>query len=599
MSSIQRPAGSASAQAAREAIEQAQTAEKAAQLPPDAASAAAPSAALGRAEAAAAAKTNASPTDPDQIDASARLQRALEGLALEPPSLPPDPTTRARPDAELTQSALASLAALSETLLKASTVTGIIAHADDMKKNPERSLVLTALATPEAKAALGDVLGELSAADAKAWTALQAEALAHCPTDAVLLLDGLRGQAQSQLKTWFPGGDVLGAMSQLDEPSFALTGNWLQSFGGNAALAVGAETVTDASPLMAALTGAADAPAFDSTRAFIDTLLLGEASFEFLVGMAGKELTGDHQEHLALLQRSLEGLKKQKEALIKRLGESDGKIIGMQLSQARSAKKSERLGDLMTMLSFAGACVAIAVAVVAVVVAIVIAVCSVGWGTGVSALIICCAVAMIIGAVGTLAVTIVMNLSTLMRGLVVIFKYLGLKDAELQMSKWHETWHDNVASKEWFMIACVVAMLGFGALSLAGGLGMGFVCTGMTVGATGATTASKLITCTNVCSSLVTMGSGAWTIGSSIATYAVTTELVKEQLKQAAIKAELGRLSLRLADLMLEIKRLENIGDAEQDRLRDAEERQQAIMKNLQLCAAAVTDIRRAVTAEL
>ncbi|MCC6809144.1 MAG: hypothetical protein IT381_17075 [Deltaproteobacteria bacterium] len=561
--------------------------------------------------------------------------KPIDTSALEAPALPASESKApANADPALADQTISALDAIKDRVLRPETIGEIVERAQHLQANPSESVVMTALADPTLKQELQDIITAGKASADAQWTEIQGKMLEIVSPQTVLMVTEQRELSAKILGNVLNGGDILGALSKATNADIATAFNWMKTAGAcltdaesmrsltSAVVADPQAHMAGADKVSAALFGTTQAssrqvtgtaPASQSAQAARTTTpggnatrglngmmagnafaLLGEASFDWMLAHAAETLTGVFDAHLKLIMDGLSALKNERKAIVAAIVAQEQRITSLQHSIAAGKEKAERLGDVATMIAFAGACVAIAVAVIAVIIAIVVLVCTCGAGSAVSAWIIVCAVIVLVCAIGTLAVTIAMNISPLLKGAGVICKYLGLKSEQKMFEDMYKTWDENIGSKKEFQYACIALLIIFG---------IGSMCAGFAMGAGGAMSVSvsvlgvamKLGT---LCALMNLLPNGinlVWSVVNLAATQYVSRAWANAQRDMDVLSRELARLNLRLDELLHAIRKLANDENTQKADAERAEEGRQAVMEHVQKANASLNDVRNAI----
>ncbi len=166
-----------------------------------------------------------------------------------------------------------------------------------------------------------------------------------------------------------------------------------------------------------------------------------EASLEYVIGAAGQLLKGDLGEDLDQLAATLEDLKAEKKAIIGKIVEKEGSILGQQASMADAVKRANEANECAKIM---GAIFPVVLLVVTIVIAVVVTVFSFGTA-GPAALIavlgvskatagVLCTV-LAVAAIAGAVITTIQTMPAILQTVAVVLRACGLEGAAETLEK--------------------------------------------------------------------------------------------------------------------------------------------------------------------
>jgi hypothetical protein len=152
-----------------------------------------------------------------------------------------------------------------------------------------------------------------------------------------------------------------------------------------------------------------------------DVLCRIKQATDTVVAAMAEILSGDLNAHLQKEREALQWSMQTKQRALKEVMAAEADLIAAQFKIAAEFKGREA-GELLELLPLIREMVMIVICVIAVVVAVMIAVATMGTTPMVANIVIICAVALVVAAVATLEVTILMNITPILKGAKVVGK---------------------------------------------------------------------------------------------------------------------------------------------------------------------------------
>jgi hypothetical protein len=339
----------------------------------------------------------------------------------------------------------------------------------------------------------------------------------------------------------------------------------------------------------------------DPAKAAQMVALIGEAGFEYLIGMFSKLQSEDGKLHMKQLQATLAALKEQKLGLLEQIQKKTAEIAGKELGSAVQSKKAEEAAECAKNWGIFKAIVMVVVAVVVAIIAIVATP-----FTGGASLALVAGVACLISC----AITIATQIPAMIQAVGLLFKAMGMDGAAKALDKAGAWLQTNVFDVPWVKWTLFAIQIACALVSLVGAIGS-LVNVGTQVTTTAAGTAAsasaeaikkatELAQLTALCQkvgAVVQFAAGVAQIGISIGMYQAQKDLIKAQAAVAQLQGQLALLEVQIKDIMAEIARIESKEKAEQDREQRTQDMCAAINDNLSACADKGRDAWNAVIA--